>query len=110
MFYHLLYGQKVFYLIEPTPENLAIYEGWSTSTLQDTAFLGDLVETCTRVEINPGNTVIIPSGSMPSSPPIDSLVVGGNFLHSFNIPMQLQVAALEDGAKIPNRFRFSYFD
>ena len=111
VFYHLLYGQKVFYLIEPTPENLAIYEGWSTSTLQDTAFLGDLVETCTRVEINPGNTVIIPTGWIHAVfTPVDSLVVGGNFLHSFNIPMQLQVAALEDRAKIPNRFRFPYYD
>ena len=28
--------------------------------------------------------------------PADSLVFGGNFIHSFNIPMQLNIAAIEN--------------
>ena len=32
--------------------------------------------------------------------PSDSLVFGGNFLHSFNIAQQLTVAALEDEIKV----------
>lgn len=32
--------------------------------------------------------------------PTDSLVFGGNFLHSFNIAQQLTVAALEDETKV----------
>ena len=33
--------------------------------------------------------------------PTDSLVFGGNFLHSFNISQQLRVAAMEGSTKVP---------
>lgn len=32
--------------------------------------------------------------------PKDSLVFGGNFLHSFNIPQQLAVAEIESKTKV----------
>lgn len=32
--------------------------------------------------------------------PVDSLVFGGNFLHSFNIPQQLRVAQVEEDTKV----------
>lgn len=45
-----------------------------------------------RVVINAGETLMIPSGWIHAVfTPKPSLVFGGNFLHSLNIPMQLQV-------------------
>ena len=32
--------------------------------------------------------------------PVDTLVFGGNFLHSFNIPMQLNIYSIEDRTRV----------
>lgn len=32
--------------------------------------------------------------------PMDTLVFGGNFLHSFNIPMQLRIYSIEDRTRV----------
>lgn len=39
--------------------------------------------------------------------PEDTLVFGGNFLHSFNIPMQLNIYSIEDRTRVSNSFVFS---
>ena len=45
-----------------------------------------------RVVLNAGETLMIPSGWIHAVfTPKPSLVFGGNFLHSVNIPMQLKV-------------------
>ena len=78
MYYHILRGSKVsfiillfgnplrviqvFYFIRPTPANLAAYERWSGSELQYQAWLGDMVDEVFKVELVQGNTMIIPSG------------------------------------------------
>jgi hypothetical protein len=41
--------------------------------------------------MNEGETMLIPTGWIHAVlTPVDSLVFGGNFLHSLNISMQLQ--------------------
>lgn len=40
----------------------------------------------------------------------DSLVFGGNFLHSLNIPMQLQVYDIEKKINTAERFKFPAFE
>ena len=79
MYYHILHGSKVreavdlhetslftvvqvFYFIRPTPANLAAYEKWSGSELQNQAWLGDMVDEVFKVELVEGNTMIIPTG------------------------------------------------
>ena len=32
--------------------------------------------------------------------PVDTLVFGGNFLHSFNVPMQLHISSIEDRTRV----------
>lgn len=32
--------------------------------------------------------------------PVDSLVFGGNILHSFNVPMQLRIYEIEDRTRV----------
>lgn len=48
---------KVFYFIRPTPQNLAAYERWSGTDLQNSTWLGDLVDEVVKVELVEGNTM-----------------------------------------------------
>jgi hypothetical protein len=53
---------QIFYFIKPTPANLAAYERWSGTELQNHLWLGDMVDEVTKVELQEGNTMIIPTG------------------------------------------------
>ncbi|KAI8902975.1 hypothetical protein BC833DRAFT_571444 [Globomyces pollinis-pini] len=109
VYYHILSGEKIFYLIEPTPENLKVYEKWSSSPDQSQQFLGDLIP-CTKVHLYAGNTFFIPSGWIHSVfTPVDTVVIGGNFLHIFGVKMQLRIAKMEEDTDVPYKFRFPYF-
>lgn len=50
-------------MIEPTEQNLIMYEEWILKGDQNETFFGDIVEKCCRIELNEGQTFIIPSGS-----------------------------------------------
>ena len=63
VWYHILKGKKIFFLIPPTDENLRQYEAWVLSGKQSHTFFGDLVESCCRIELMAGNTFFIPSVS-----------------------------------------------
>ena len=39
--------------------------------------------------------------------PEDSLVLGGNFVHSFNIPGQIKISQIEDNTKVHIKLLFS---
>lgn len=41
--------------------------------------------------------------------PADSIVIGGNFLHSLNIPTQLRIYEIELATKVPKKFRYPHF-
>lgn len=84
-------GEKIFYLIAPTPANLALFERWNSSSNQNEMFFGDQVDMCYKCSVKQGNTLFIPTGWIHSVlTPVDCLAFGGNFLHSLNIDMQLR--------------------
>jgi F-box/leucine-rich repeat protein 10/11 len=92
---------QIFWLIQPTEENLKQYENWVLSGKQSDIFFGDLVDKCCRVSLAEGNTFFIPSGWIHAVfTPKDSLVFGGNFLHSFGIEKQLRTAQVEDTTRV----------
>ncbi|GLD74165.1 lysine-specific demethylase 2A [Lates japonicus] len=110
VWYHILRGGKVFWLIPPTPQNLETYENWVLSGKQGDIFLGDKCHDCQRIELKQGYTFIIPSGWIHAVyTPEDTLVFGGNFLHSFNIPMQLNIYSIEDRTRVPAKFRYPFY-
>ncbi|XP_071361543.1 lysine (K)-specific demethylase 2Aa isoform X4 [Trachinotus anak] len=110
VWYHILRGSKVFWLIPPTPQNLELYENWVLSGKQGDVFLGDRASDCQRIELTQGCTFIIPSGWIHAVyTPVDSMVFGGNFLHSFNIPMQLNICNIEDRTRVPVKFRYPFY-
>ncbi|CAM9176570.1 unnamed protein product, partial [Lampetra planeri] len=110
VWYHILRGGKVFWMIPPTQRNLELYEGWVLSGKQGDVFLADRVEACQRIVLQTGYTFVIPSGWIHAVyTPEDALVFGGNFLHSFNIPMQLRIYSIEDKTRVPAKFRYPFY-
>ena len=67
VWYHILQGKKVFFLIPPADENLKKYEQWVLSGKQADVFFGDTVEKCQRFELSAGATFFIPSGQVLQS-------------------------------------------
>ncbi|KAL4002845.1 JmjC domain hydroxylase family protein [Acanthocheilonema viteae] len=107
VWYHVYKGRKIFWVIEPTEKNILKYEKWILEGSQHEAFFGDLVDKCARIELYEGYTFIIPSGWIHAVyTPEDSLVFGGNFLHSFSIPMQLRIIRSENILMIKDKYRY----
>ncbi|XP_066588907.1 histone lysine demethylase PHF8-like isoform X2 [Prorops nasuta] len=111
VWYHVLRGEKIFYLIKPTPANLQLYQHWMCSSTQSETFFGDQADACYRCVLKQGETMMIPTGWIHAVlTPVDSLVFGGNFVHSLNIPMQIQVYELERKIKTPAKFQYPGFE
>merc|ERR1719334_1618998 len=111
VWYHVLSGEKQFFLIRPTPGNLSLYERWTRLSTQTETFLGDMVDKCYKLSLKPGQTLLIPTGWIHAVyTPVHSLVFGGNFLHSLNIQLQLRVYELEGRLKDPPKYRFPSFE
>ncbi|RKO97459.1 hypothetical protein CXG81DRAFT_13302, partial [Caulochytrium protostelioides] len=113
VFYHLLSGEKIFYLVEPTPRNLRRYEKWSNSDDQSRTFFGDVVgmPQVHRVHLSAGNTMLIPGGWIHAVfTPCNTMVIGGNFLQSYGIEQQWAVQELETRSKMHSKFRFPMWE
>ncbi|XP_064619317.1 lysine-specific demethylase 2B-like isoform X2 [Lineus longissimus] len=110
VWYHILHGEKIFWLIPPTERNFRLYEDWVLSGKQGDTFFGDQVEKCQRIHLFAGYTFMIPTGWIHAVyTPKDSLVFGGNFLHTFNVQNQLRVADVEDKTHVPQKFRYPFY-
>ncbi|XP_009700701.1 PREDICTED: lysine-specific demethylase 7A-like [Cariama cristata] len=64
VWYHVLWGEKIFYLIKPTDENLALYESWSSSVTQSEVYFGDKVDKCYKCVVKQGHTLFVPTGKI----------------------------------------------
>jgi hypothetical protein len=111
VWYHILWGKKRFFLIPPTTKNLQAYENWTCSNDQANIFLGDQLDgECFYLDLLPNETLIIPSGWIHSVyTPDDSLVFGGNFLHSYSIIRQLQSFKIESRTHVNDLYQFPFF-
>ena len=122
--YHVLVGKKVFFLVPPSDDNLRMYEEWSVASRREAlggggrgpgggfTFFGDRAASgmCARVEVPAGQTLFIPGGWIHAVYAAqDTIMFGGNFLHSFNIEKQLIAANIEDITNVPSKFRFPFF-
>ncbi|KAJ1017748.1 hypothetical protein NDA16_005067 [Ustilago loliicola] len=109
VYYHVIWGQKTFLFAPPTARNLAAYKAWCSSTRQDFDWLGDHLHSLTRVDIRPGETMLIPSGWLHCVyTPKNTLVVGGNFLTDWNVATQWKLVEIEEATKVPKKFRFPH--
>jgi len=125
VWYHLFKGTKLFYFVEPTPQNLKIFSRWATNKSDSAGgaagggggsqskrlFLPDLIAAaggeCFEVIIKEGQSLFIPSGWIHAVyTPFDSLVFGGNFVHRYALDTQLTIYRLERQMKVGREFRF----
>ncbi|KAF2031906.1 hypothetical protein EK21DRAFT_62234 [Setomelanomma holmii] len=110
VYYHIVKGMKVFFFIPPTKQNLKKYEDWCLSPNQGHDWLGKQVKECYRVDLYPGDTMLIPSGWIHAVwTPQDSLVIGGNFLTRIHYGMQIKVLEIEKATKVALQFRYPFF-
>lgn len=111
VWYHVLWGEKIFYLIKPTDENLAKYESWSSSVTQSEVYFGDKVDKCYKCVVKQGHTLFVPTGWIHAVlTSQDCMAFGGNFLHNLNIGMQLRCYEMEKRLKTPDLFKFPFFE
>ncbi|KAL1110397.1 hypothetical protein AAG570_007928 [Ranatra chinensis] len=110
VWYHVMKGEKVFYLIEPSESNLLLYDRWMQSSNRLQSFFADQVARCYRLVVKEGMTILLPSGWIHAVfTPEDTLVFGGNFLHNYSICTQLQIYEFEIKHKMEARFLFPQF-
>ncbi|KAH7410452.1 hypothetical protein DE146DRAFT_644993 [Phaeosphaeria sp. MPI-PUGE-AT-0046c] len=110
VYYHIVKGRKVFFFIPPTKQNLKKYEDWCLSPNQGHDWLGKQVKECYRVDLYPGDTMLIPSGWIHAVwTPEDSLVIGGNFLTRIHYGMQIKILEIEKNTKVALQFRYPFF-
>lgn len=111
VYYNLVSGHKKFILFPPTDQNLTTYTDWCQDLNQNMVFLGDLLEQGIAMELNAGDLFMLPSGWIHAVyTPVDSLIIGGNFLTVRDIKTQLQTVQVERLTKVPKRFTFPMFD
>ena len=110
VFYHILKGKKTFFFIPPKEKHLKKYEEWCMSPAQNWTFLADQTKECYRVDLEEGDTMLIPAGWIHAVwTPEDSLVIGGNFLTRMQYSMQLRIAQIEKVTGVARKFRYPHF-
>lgn len=114
VWYHVMTGEKIFCLIPPTNENLKKYEHWLCQPDQAESFLPDVIqnpnENVIRISLKASQTLVIPTAWIHAVyTPKDSVVLGGNFLHGLDIPLQLDVHCIESRTRVQEKFRFPFF-
>ena len=62
VWYHILWGEKLFFLVPPSQEAYHAFRTWQMSGHQDAVFFADLVSSCQLLHLQPGHTLIMPSG------------------------------------------------
>lgn len=79
-------GETWFYFISPTTENLLKYEQWYMSPDHEQIFFGDLVDHCFKVQVQAGQTLIVPSGWIHAMyTRSDSIFFNSFMMHDLNI-------------------------
>ncbi|KAA8912322.1 hypothetical protein FN846DRAFT_916773 [Sphaerosporella brunnea] len=109
VFYHIYEGQKVFLAIPPTEKALKAYQTWSSSPSMNYTFLPDLIPDipCKIIALNKGDTFFIPSGWIHAVyTPVDSLVIGGNFLTKNFYVNQMRIYNIEAITGVPATMRY----
>uniref|UniRef100_A0ABL0EK04 JmjC domain-containing protein n=1 Tax=Rhodnius prolixus TaxID=13249 RepID=A0ABL0EK04_RHOPR len=110
VWYHVVKGKKEFYIIRPTEANMSLYWTWSESKDRLLTFFADQVDECYKCILSENMTLFLPTGWIHAVLTMDdSLVYGGNFLHSFSIPRHLEIYKMEVRNKMPSTLKYPYF-
>ncbi|XP_045547959.1 lysine-specific demethylase phf2 [Salmo salar] len=101
VWYHILKGEKIFFLIKPTSANLSLYERWRSSANHTEMFFADQVDKCYKCTLKQGQTLFIPSGWINAVlTPVDTLAFSGHFVHNLSVEMQMRAYEVEKRLKV----------
>ena len=107
MWYHVLKGRKVFWLIKPTADNVELFKQWHIGGGSENVFFGDLVDECQRLVLEEGHTLMLPGGWIHAVfAPVDSSALSGKFAHSYGVAIQEKISDLELELDVPQKERF----
>ncbi|KAJ7994406.1 hypothetical protein DPEC_G00248950 [Dallia pectoralis] len=111
VWYHILKGEKIFFLIKPTSANLSLYERWRSSANHTEMFFADQVDKCYKCTLKQGQTLFIPSGWINAVlTPVDTLAFSGHFVHNLSVEMQMRAYEVEKRLKVNSLTPFSNFE
>ena len=123
VYYTVCSGSKTFLMFPPTEHNLQLYESWCLEEHQNFMWFPEYtIGRKSRgklsfatggfaVTLSPGDLFIIPSGWIHAvHTPVDSIVIGGNFLTFMNLATQVRINQIERSTKVPPKFRFPQFN
>lgn len=97
VFYYVYLGTKVIYFAEPTEENLKLYAQLELEKKTIWSCDEEILKRFQRIEVNAGEMVLIPPGFLHFVyTPVDSLVIGGNFLTEAFLPLHFNMVQLEE--------------
>ncbi|OUM52673.1 hypothetical protein BVG19_g1879 [[Candida] boidinii] len=126
VYYTVLRGKKSFLMYPPTKANLKAYQEWCLKPNQNSEWFGSFIKKLKtnefdesekfymnnglKIDVNPGDLLILPSGWIHAVYTAeDSLVIGGNFLTTLNLPTHLKIYEIESNIKVPERYKFPGF-
>uniref|UniRef100_A0A3B5LQ79 Lysine-specific demethylase PHF2 n=1 Tax=Xiphophorus couchianus TaxID=32473 RepID=A0A3B5LQ79_9TELE len=112
VWYHVLKGEKIFFLIKPTSANLSLYERWRSSSNHGEMFFADQVDKCYKCTLKQGQTLFVPSGWINAVlTPVDCLAFSGHFVHNLSVEMQMRFAyEIEKRLKVKTLTPFPNFE
>ncbi|XP_031423477.1 lysine-specific demethylase phf2 isoform X3 [Clupea harengus] len=111
VWYHVLKGEKIFFLIKPTSANLSLYERWRSSSNHSEMFFADQVDKCYKCTLKQGQTLFIPSGWINAIlTPVDCLAFSGHFVHNLSVEMQMRAYEVEKRLKVASLTPFSNYE
>ncbi|TWW62835.1 Lysine-specific demethylase phf2 [Takifugu flavidus] len=111
VWYHVLKGEQIFFLIKPTSANLSLYERWRSSSNHSEMFFADQVDKCYKCTLKQGQTLFIPSGWINAMlTPVDCLAFSGHFIHNLSVEMQMRAYEIEKRLKIRTLTPFPNFE
>ena len=62
VWYHILKGEKIFFLVPPSHDNYTLFLDWQKNGRQECIFFPDIVRECGVVHLKEGDTLLLPSG------------------------------------------------
>ncbi|EGT53635.1 hypothetical protein CAEBREN_13231 [Caenorhabditis brenneri] len=111
-YFHVLKGIKIFYFVEPTDTNLALFEDYFKNHRSEGGlnWFGNKGVEIRKVTLTAGCTSFMPAGWIHAVYTAeDTIAISGSFFESTCIPMHLQVYEHEDNVGLDKLHRVEEF-
>lgn len=115
VYYTVIQGEKTFLMFPPTFEIVSAFHKWSNMPSQQEVWFPDLLTEDDRrlgakITLHLGDLMLLPPSWIHCvHTPLNSIVIGGNFLTLFNLDIHISAFKMENSLSVEKRFRFPRF-